>query len=84
MTLESTPGGKWVDDLKLFDGGVKGVNDKDALSIWSRVSERYSQNSSGVAVGILNNPWEGSIFNKIEFPALKLNPNVSNVITGGK
>ncbi|MDX6839367.1 hypothetical protein [Hafnia paralvei] len=84
MTLESTPGGKWLDDLKLFEDGVEGSGDQDALVIWSRVSEKYAKDSSGTTVGILNDPWSGSIFNTIEFPALKINPRVSNVITGGK
>jgi len=84
ITLESTPGGKWLDDLKLFDKGVKGVTQEDALPIWERISQRYAEHASGVAVGILNNPRPTSIFNLSEFPALKLNTNIKNVITGGK
>ena len=82
MTLESTPGGKWLDDLKLFDDGVKGVNPNDAYSIWKRTSERYAKEASGVSIGVLNNSNPDSIFNKVEFPALLLNVNTTNVITG--
>ena len=84
MTLESTPGGKWLDDLKLFEDGVSGIEVNDAYNIWKRTSERYAEEASGTSIGILNNPNPESIFNKIEFPALQLNSKVTNVITGGK
>ncbi|WP_240651729.1 hypothetical protein [Serratia microhaemolytica] len=84
MTLESTPGGKWLDNLKLFDKGVNGIEAEHAYPLWERLSQRYAQEASGTAVGILNNPRPASIFNTVEFPALKLNPEITNVITGGK
>ncbi|NEY27147.1 hypothetical protein G4V03_03225 [Escherichia coli] len=68
----------------MFDKGVKGVTQEDALPIWERISQRYAEHASGVAVGILNNPRPTSIFNLSEFPVLKLNTNIKNVITGGK
>ncbi|TBL93452.1 RHS repeat-associated core domain-containing protein [Hafnia alvei] len=84
MTLESTPGGKWLDDLKLFDDGVKGIDKDDAIEIWKRTSERYAENASGVSIAILNTPRPESIFNTMEYPALRLNSKINNVITGGK
>lgn len=80
----STPGGKWLDDLKLFNNGIKGILEEDAYLIWRRTSERYAENALGTTIGILNNPRIDSIFNTIEFPTLKINPKVTNVITGGK
>ena len=82
MALESTPGGKWLDDLKLFKGG-EGINDDDAYKIWIRTSERYAENASGVSIEILNSPKPTSIFNMAEFPTLQLNTKITNVITGG-
>lgn len=79
-----TLGGKWLDDLKLFDDGVKGIDKDDAIEIWKRTSERYAENASGVSIAILNAPRPESIFNTMEYPALRLNSKINNVITGGK
>ncbi|MBW2956291.1 hypothetical protein, partial [Hafnia paralvei] len=84
MTLESTPGGKWLDDLKLFEDGVVGIKRNDALEIWKKTSRRYAENASGISIGILNSPRIESIFNTMEYPALRLNTQITNVITGGK
>ncbi|MCQ4168162.1 RHS repeat-associated core domain-containing protein [Hafnia paralvei] len=84
MTLESTPGGKWLDDLKLFEDGVVGIKRNDALEIWKKTSRRYAENASGISIGILNSPRIESIFNTMEYPALRLNTKITNVITGGK
>lgn len=73
-----------MDDFKLFDKGVKGVERDDAYHIWERVSQRYAENASGSSIGILNDPSSTSIFNRIEFPTLQINTKTTNVITGGK
>ena len=87
-TLEMTPGGKYLDDLKLFEDGSP-LTKEQSVDVWKRLSERYAENASGTAFGFIEGAWEGSIFNTIEYPTLLKNPNIDNIITdffkrGGK
>ncbi|WP_051685506.1 pre-toxin TG domain-containing protein [Clostridium sp. KNHs205] len=79
-TLEMTSGGKYLDDLKLFEQGSP-LTQEEAVNVWARLSTRYAQNASGNTYGFVKNSWEGSIFNTIEYPALKENSNVTNIFT---
>lgn len=45
------------------------------------MSERYAKGSSGNVYGFVEGSWEGSIFNTVEYPALKSNPNIENIFT---
>ncbi len=80
ITLEMTSGGKYLDDLKLFEQGSP-LTQEEAVNVWARLSTRYAQNASGNTYGFVKNSWEGSIFNTIEYPALKKNSNVNNIFT---
>ena len=79
-TLEMTPGGKYLDDLKLFEDGSP-LTKEQSVDVWKRLSERYAENASGTAFGFIEGAWEGSIFNTIEYPTLIKNPNIDNIIT---
>ena len=46
------------------------------------MSERYAKGSSGNVYGFVEGSWEGSIFNTVEYPALKSNPNIENIFIG--
>lgn len=79
-TLEMTRGGKYLDNLNLFENGSPLTGDQ-ASQIWARLSERYAQNASGNVYGFVSGARTNSIFNTVEYPALKLNPNVTNIFT---
>lgn len=81
QTLEMTPGGRWLDNRKLFAPNSP-LTPNEATAVWSRLSERFANGASGNAVGFVQGA-RGGIFNTVEFPALQLNLDVTNVITGG-
>ncbi len=80
ITLETTSGGKYLDDLKLFEDGSP-LTKEQATNVWRKLSERYAKGASGNAYGFTQGSWEGSIFNTVEYPTLKDNPNINNVFT---
>jgi len=79
-TLELTPGGKYLDDLKLFEEGSP-LTKKQAAAVWSRLSQRYAEGASGNVYAFIKGSKPDSIFNSIEYPALKRNPAVTQVFT---
>ena len=79
-TLEMTPGGKYFDDLKLFEAGSP-LTKTQARDIWKILSERYAKGASGNAYGFVNGANPGSIFNTVEYPALQKNPYITNIFT---
>jgi hypothetical protein len=81
-TLEMTPGGEWLDAQNLF-GPNSVLTPNEAVEVWSRLSERFASEASGNAIGFVEGARPGSIFNTVEYPALRRNPDVTNVLTGG-
>ena len=82
-TLEQTPGGKWMDDQKLFEREIPGLSLAHKMRIWQTLSKRYADAASGTCIGFVENARPNSIFNSVEYQALTRNPKVTNVITGG-
>jgi hypothetical protein len=80
VTLETTTGGRQLDDLKLFDGTVKDVNGDAALDIWGKVSTRYADEASGRVMAFVNNPRPTSVFLTKELPALLRNDKVTDIV----
>lgn len=78
-TLETTPGGRWLDDLRLFDGTVDDVDPNRAMEIWGRTSANYADQASGNVTAVVNSPRSSSIFLTQELPALLQNSNVTGV-----
>ena len=76
-----TPGGQWLDNQKLFEN--PNYTNAEATAVWSRTSERFAQSASGNAVAFVNGARAEGIFNTVEYPALRANPDITNVITGG-
>jgi len=83
VTLETTRGGSWLHQQNLF-GADSPLTKRQAATIWQQLSEKYAKEASGNVVGFVKGAKPDRIFNTIEYPALKRNPNVSNVITGGE
>lgn len=83
VTLETTTGGRQLDDLKLFDGTVKDVNGDAAMEIWGKVSTRYADEASGRVMAFVNNPRPTSVFLTQELPALLRNGKVTEIVVRG-
>ena len=79
-TLEMTPGGRYFDDLVLFDEGSL-LTGAQAYEIWSILSKRYAQSASGNVYGFVNGARPKSIFNTIEYPTFKKNNNITGIFT---
>jgi len=79
VTLEQTSGGRYLDDLRLFDGTVTDVGGDQAANVWGRISSNYASQASGDVTAIVNNPRSSSIFLTQELPTLLQNPNVTQV-----
>ena len=82
-TIEMTPGGKWLDDKKLFDPNTSPLTRPQAAQVWDVLSGRFANGASGTAVGFVEGASARGTFNRIESPALFNNPNILNIITGG-
>jgi hypothetical protein len=75
-TLEMTHGGQYLDSLKLFDR----YSNKQAILPWERLSERFAQGASGGVSAFADTSRPASVFNRIEYPILRENPNVTEII----
>ena len=81
-TLEMTPGGAYLDNLKLFSKNSNSpLTTEEATNVWARLSARYAQSASGNTYGFVNGSWSGSIFNTVEYPELLNNSNITNIFT---
>jgi hypothetical protein len=83
MTLETTTGGKQLDDMRLFDGTVKDVNGDAAMEIWGKVSTNYAEQASGRVMAFVNGPKPGGVFLTQELPALLNNAKVTDIVVRG-
>ena len=80
VTLEMTSGGKYLDDLKLFEDRSP-LTKQQASEVWKRLSERYAAQASGNVYGFVLGSREQSIFKTIELPTLERNKNITNIFT---
>lgn len=77
QTIEMTAGGRWLEDLRLYDGVLYR---QDADAIWHDASKRFCESASGeVTYCGPERPGERSTFNQIERPALQSNEKVPRV-----
>lgn len=83
ITLETTAGGKQLDDMRLFDGTVKDVNGDAAMEIWGKVSTNYAEQASGRVMAFVNSPRPGGVFLTQELPALLNNAKVTDIVVRG-
>jgi len=79
LTLEMTPGGKWLDRQRLFEPGSPLTGDQANL-IWSRLSERFAGGATGEVNAFTFGSKSGSIFDSVEYPTIKATQKVHQVI----
>jgi hypothetical protein len=79
MTLEMTKGGKWLDDLKLFDGGAPNIADSAAMEIWEQASKQIADQASGQVRVAAGQILPKSVYMRIERPALLDNAKVLGI-----
>lgn len=77
-TLEMTPGGKYLDDMKLFEQGSP-LTPSQATQVWSRLSQRYAQQAAGDVFCFVTGARPTGVFTTIELPELKKNRKVGNL-----
>jgi hypothetical protein len=82
-TLEMTPGGKYLDDLKLFEKGSP-VTPEQATLIWKRLSQRYAEQAAGDVYCFVTGARPTGVFTTVELPALKLNRKVESIYSVSK
>ncbi|WOE73755.1 hypothetical protein [Alterisphingorhabdus coralli] len=78
-TLEQTTGGRYLDDLQLYENTVNNVRQSQADTIWGRISQTYASLASGKVNAIISNPRSNSVFLTQELPTLLQNRNVTQV-----
>lgn len=82
-TLEMTSGGKYLDDLKLFEKGSP-VTSEQATQIWKRLSQRYAEQAAGDVYCFVTGARPTGVFTTVELPALKLNRKVESIYSVSK
>jgi len=71
-TLEMTPGGRYLDDLKLFEKDSP-LKPEQAVRVWSRLSQRYAEQSAGDVFCFVAGARPTGVFTTVELPELKKN-----------
>ena len=71
-TLEMTPGGKFLDDLKLFEAGSP-LKPEQARQVWVRLSQRYAAQAAGNVFCFVVGARSTGVFTTVELPELKKN-----------
>jgi hypothetical protein len=81
-TLEKTPGGKYFDDMNMYtDAPLKdSLANRQKNRVWGRLSERYADGASGQVNSQVHLPRKTSIYLNDELPALRSNPNVTEIV----
>jgi hypothetical protein len=74
--LESTPGGRWLQQQDLKAQGFDG-NERAAL--WEEASEKYAQGASGDVSTRIVGAEDTSVFRKVELPTLLDNDKVTSI-----
>ncbi len=78
-TLERTPGGKYMDDLGLYDKNKGLVTPEQSDKLWSELSRRYGESAKGDVTSYLHNADPNRVYLRDELPALRANPNVTSI-----
>ena len=76
--LESTPGGRALEERRLFEPGSK-ITHAEAHKIWHEAARMFAEMAKGSVRIYMKELIPDSVFEAVELPALKKNPNVTLV-----
>lgn len=75
-SLESTPGGQALEDERLFEPGSK-ITHEQAHEKWHQAARMFAEQARGNVTIFMSEVVPDSVFQAVELPALKKNPNVT-------
>lgn len=75
-SVEDTPGGMKMEAERLFDAGSR-LTHEQAHEVWHRLILRYCEAATGTVQVIAPEIVKNSVFEAIELPAMRSNPNVT-------
>jgi len=78
-SLESTPGGRALEERRLFEPQSKVPHEK-AHDLWHQAARMFASQAKGSVTIYMSEVIPDSVFQAVELPALKENPNVTLVI----
>jgi hypothetical protein len=77
-SLESTEGGQALEAQRLFEPGSK-MTHEQAHQLWHTAARMFAEQASGTVTIFMSEVIPDSVFQAVELPALKNNPNVTLV-----
>ena len=77
-SLESTEGGQDLEARRLFEPGSK-MTHEQAHQLWHAAARMFAEQASGTVTIFMSEVIPDSVFQVVELPALKNNPNVTLV-----
>jgi hypothetical protein len=75
-SLESTPGGQVLENRRLFEPGSK-ITHEQAHEIWHDAARMFAEQAKGKVTIFMSEVIPNSVFQAVELPTLKKNPNVN-------
>jgi uncharacterized Zn-binding protein involved in type VI secretion len=77
-TVEQTPGGRWLDEQKLFNPDSP-VSKAEAVEVWDDCSKKYAEQATGSVRCFVTGSKPESTFRRVELEGLVNNPNVNDI-----
>jgi hypothetical protein len=75
-SLESTPGGRQLEAMRLFHPGSE-LAHAQSHELWHVAARRFAEAARGRVTLFVDGSEPDTVFQKVELPALKANPNVT-------